>query len=94
MANLSLASYFREVQQLLFGAYFHSRCTSVTVWGAFTGFDKCPLVIMLANRRIIYDFVEIVYEGALTRDLTNYEKRKIHNYIYYLGGPARCSSLK
>jgi hypothetical protein len=38
----------------------------VMVWGAFTGFDKCPLVIMPANRRSAHDFVEIVYEGALS----------------------------
>jgi hypothetical protein len=41
--------------------------TSVMVWGAFTGFDKCPLIIMPTNRRnaIAYDYVEIVYEGVL-----------------------------
>ena len=38
---------------------FKSRRTFVMVWGAFTGFDKCPLVIMPTNRRSAHDFVEI-----------------------------------
>jgi hypothetical protein len=45
---------------------FKSRRTSMMVWGAFTGSHKYPLVIMPTNRRSAHDFVEIVYEGALS----------------------------
>ena len=40
--------------------------TSVMVWGAFVGFNKCPLVIMFLDKRTASDFVTIVYEGALS----------------------------
>jgi hypothetical protein len=36
------------------------------VWGAFIGFDKCPLIIMPPDNRTASDFVTIVYEGALS----------------------------
>nr|PNR48331.1 hypothetical protein PHYPA_012807 [Physcomitrium patens] len=36
------------------------------VWGAFTGFDKSPLVIILLDKRSARDFVTIVYEGVLS----------------------------
>lgn len=54
---------------------YHSNClapsfksgrTSVMVWGAFTGFDKSPLVIIPPTRRSAVDFVELVYEGTLS----------------------------
>jgi transposase len=45
---------------------FKSGRTSVLIWGAFSGFDKCPLVIMPPHRRSASDFVDIVYEGTLS----------------------------
>ena len=36
------------------------------VWGAFTGFEKSPLVIMPPDKRTASDFVDIVYEGTLS----------------------------
>jgi hypothetical protein len=34
------------------------------VWGAFTDFDKCPLVIMPPDRWKGRDFVDVVYKVA------------------------------
>jgi hypothetical protein len=45
---------------------FKSICTFVMVWGAFTKFDKCPLVVMPQNEIIASSFNEIVYEGTLS----------------------------
>lgn len=45
---------------------FKSGRTSVMVWGAFTGFDICPLVIMDIDKRTANDFVEVVYESRLS----------------------------
>lgn len=45
---------------------FKSGRTSVMVWGAFSGFDKSPLVIMPPQRKTASDFVDIVYEGTLS----------------------------
>ena len=36
------------------------------VWGAFTGFDKSPLVIMALGERTAKHFVQKVYEGTLS----------------------------
>ena len=36
------------------------------VWGAFTSFDKCPLVIMPLDKRTTSDFVTIVYGATLS----------------------------
>ena len=36
------------------------------VWGAFTGFDKSPLVTIPSDKRSSCDFVTIVYEGVLS----------------------------
>ena len=36
------------------------------VWGAFTGFDKIPLVIMAPEERTTVHFVQKVYEGTLS----------------------------
>ena len=44
---------------------FKSGCSSVTVWGAYTGFDKSPLVTIPSDKRSSSDFVTIVYEGVL-----------------------------
>ena len=41
--------------------------TSVMVWGAFTGFDKCLLIFMPQGERSAIDFVNHVYEGMLSR---------------------------
>jgi hypothetical protein len=45
---------------------FKSGRTSVMVWGAFTGFDKCPLVIMPQGERSAAHFVKNVYESTLS----------------------------
>lgn len=45
---------------------FKSGRTSVMIWGAFTGYEKCPIVIMPSDRRTSADFVDIVYEGRLS----------------------------
>ena len=45
---------------------FKSACSSMMVWGAFTGFDKCPLIIMPIDRQRGRDFVDIVYESQLS----------------------------
>ncbi|CAA9501973.1 MAG: hypothetical protein AVDCRST_MAG96-2018 [uncultured Segetibacter sp.] len=45
---------------------FKSGRTSVMVWGAFSGFDKCPLVVMPSHKHTAKDFVDIVYEGRLS----------------------------
>ena len=37
------------------------------VWGAFTGFDKCPLVTMPLDKRTTSDLVTIFFKGALSR---------------------------
>ena len=44
---------------------FRSDGTLVMIWGAFTSFDKCPLVIMPLDKRTASDFVTIVYEATL-----------------------------
>ena len=36
------------------------------IWGTFTGYEKCPIVIMPSNRRTSVDFVDIVCEGRLS----------------------------
>ena len=36
------------------------------VWGAFSGFDKCPLVPIPSNMRTTSDFVNLVYEGTFS----------------------------
>ena len=36
------------------------------VWGAFTGFDKSPLVIMAPGERTAKHFVQKVYEGTFS----------------------------
>lgn len=45
---------------------FKSGRTSVMVWGAFSGFDKSPLVIIPPKSRSASDFVNLVYEGTLS----------------------------
>lgn len=35
------------------------------IWGPFTRFEKCRLIIMPLNQRFLNAFVEIVYEGTL-----------------------------
>lgn len=45
---------------------FKSGRTSVMTWGAFTGFDKCPLVIMPQGERTAAHFVKNVYESTLS----------------------------
>lgn len=45
---------------------FKSGRTSVMVWGAFTGFEKSPLVFLPQGERTAADFVQNVYEGILS----------------------------
>nr|PNR50627.1 hypothetical protein PHYPA_009813 [Physcomitrium patens] len=45
---------------------FKSGRSSVMVWGAFTGFDKSPLIIIPLDKSSARDFVTIVYEGVLS----------------------------
>ena len=45
---------------------FKSGRSSVMVWGAFTGFDKSPLVTIPSDKRSSSDFVTIVCEGVLS----------------------------
>jgi hypothetical protein len=45
---------------------FRSGRTLVMVWGALTGFDKCPLVIMSPDKRTTSNFVTIVYQATLS----------------------------
>lgn len=45
---------------------FKSGRTSVMVWGAFSGFDKSPLVPIPSNMRTASDFVNLVYEGTFS----------------------------
>jgi hypothetical protein len=45
---------------------FRGGRTSAMVWGAFTGFDKCPLVIMPQDKRTSIKFLTIVYEPTLS----------------------------
>lgn len=45
---------------------FKSGRTSVMIWGAFSGFDKCPIIVMPPYKRTSEDFVNIVYEGRLS----------------------------
>jgi hypothetical protein len=35
------------------------------VWGAFTGFEKSPSVIIPPTERSAIDFVQLAYEGTL-----------------------------
>lgn len=44
---------------------FKSGRTSVMVWGAFTGFDKSPLVFLPEGERTAIPFVEHVYDSVL-----------------------------
>ena len=46
---------------------FRSGRTLVMVWGAFTNFDKCPLVIMPLDNRTTSNFVTIAFEAILSR---------------------------
>jgi transposase len=42
-------------------------CRSLMMfWGAFTGFDKSPLVLMPEGERTTKDFIQNVYEGTLS----------------------------
>ena len=45
---------------------FKSGRSSVMVWGAFTGFDRSPLVLMPEGARTTNDFVRNVYDGTLS----------------------------
>ena len=36
------------------------------VWGAFTGYDKCPIIVIPPNKQKSKDFVDIVYESRLS----------------------------
>jgi hypothetical protein len=45
---------------------FKSGPSLVMVWGAFTGFDKCPLVIIPPDRWKGRDFVDVVVESCLS----------------------------
>jgi transposase len=45
---------------------FKSGRTSIMVWGAFTGFDKSPLIVIPPTKRSAVGFVEHVYEGTLS----------------------------
>jgi hypothetical protein len=38
----------------------------VMVWGGFSGYDKSPIVIIPADRKVAIDFVDIVYEGTFS----------------------------
>ena len=40
---------------------FKSRHTSVMIWGAFTGYEKCPIVIKPFDKWTNVDFLNIVY---------------------------------
>jgi len=40
-------------------------CNSMMDWGAFSSFDKSPLVIIIFDKRSIIDFVTTVYVRAL-----------------------------
>jgi len=45
---------------------FKSGHTLVMVWGAFSGFDKSPLIIIPPQNRSASDFVDLIYEGTLS----------------------------
>ena len=45
---------------------FKSGRTSIMIWGAFTGYKKCPIVVMPFDKRTSADFVDVVYEGELS----------------------------
>ena len=45
---------------------FKSGHTSVIIWGAFLGYQKCLLVVMPPHRRTASDFINIMYEGCLS----------------------------
>lgn len=45
---------------------FKSGRSSVMVWGAFSGFDKSPLVLMPEGERTAKDFIRNVYDGTLS----------------------------
>ena len=36
------------------------------IWGAFTDYEKCPIVVMPSDKRTSVDFVGVVYEGRLS----------------------------
>ena len=36
------------------------------IWGAFTGYEECPIVVMPSDKRTSADFVDVVYEGRLS----------------------------
>ena len=46
---------------------FKSGRTSVMIWGAFSGYQKCLLIVMPPHRRTASDFINIVYEGCLIK---------------------------
>jgi len=45
---------------------FKSSRSSVMVWGAFTRFDKSPLVLMPEGEQTTTDFVHNVYDSTLS----------------------------
>ena len=45
---------------------FKSGRTSIMIWGAFSSYQKCPLVVMPPHRRTASNFINIVYEGCLS----------------------------
>jgi len=56
----------RPVKVWRFRTIFESGRSSIMIWSAFTGFDKCPLVIIPPDRRKGRDFVDEVYENRLS----------------------------
>ena len=38
----------------------------MVIWGAFSGFDKCPIVFISCNRWIGINFVNVVHEGCFS----------------------------
>lgn len=50
----------------------------VMVWGAFSSFNKCPLIIIPLDRKTTSDFVTLVYEGILR------EFYILHNHLEQL----------
>ena len=45
---------------------FKSGHTSIMIWGAFIGYEKCPIVVMPSDKWTSADFVDNVYEGRLS----------------------------
>ena len=46
--------------------FFKSGRTSVMIWGAFSGYQKCLFVVMPPHRCTASNFINIVYEGCLS----------------------------